>query len=315
LVKLQIPTPTYSHKEDILPSLKILKSGLFSTIQDQGRRGFMHLGVTQSGAMDMYAYRWGQKLLGNERQNALEIMVGLRLEVLGDTMISVCGADLGFEINGVRKAIWQSFFVQKGDVLDFPQRISGQRAYLSVKEGFALKKTYGSYATTLKEVIGFVLKKGDALDYQAFKRSTITRVQKSYIPNYTTPLTLRLLLSYQHSYFSQEAQEKFFASEYEISIESNRMGAKLKGNSIIPRKGGIISEGIAFGSVQIPSDGQPILLLNERQTIGGYPKIGVVLAEDCYRFSQLSVGDKVRFEKVDFDEVRVEMLKFYYPHQ
>lgn len=294
-----------------MQSLKILKSGLFTTIQDQGRKGSMHLGITQSGAMDMYAYRWGQRLLGNERQNALEVMVGLRVEVLGDTMISVCGADLGFEINGVRKAIWQSFFVQKGDVLDFPKRISGQRAYLSVKEGFSLKKTYGSYATTLKEDIGSVLKRGDILEYESFSRSEIVRLQKSYIPNYTRPLVLRLLLSYQDNYFSQEAQEKFFASEYEISIESNRMGAKLKGNNIIPNKAGIISEGIAFGSVQIPSDGQPILLLKERQTIGGYPKIGVVLAQDCYRFSQLSVGDTVRFENIGFEKAREVALSFY----
>jgi len=298
-----------------LQGFKILKSGLFTTIQDQGRRGFMHLGLTQSGAMDMYAYRWGQRLLGNGRQNALEVMVGLRIEVLGDTMISVCGADLGFELNGVNKVIWQTFFVQKGDILDFPQRILGQRAYLSVKEGFSMDKTYGSYATTFKDEIGFVLKRGDILAYESFSQDANKRLQEKYIPNYNTPLLLRLYLSYQHRYFSQEEQEKFFASEYEITMESNRMGAKLKGASIRPSKGGIISEGIAFGSVQIPNDGQPILLLKERQTIGGYPKIGVVLAQDCYRFSQLAIGDKVRFEEISFNEARVEMLRFYSPPQ
>ncbi|HHH50135.1 MAG TPA: biotin-dependent carboxyltransferase family protein [Saprospiraceae bacterium] len=292
-------------------SFKIISSGIFTTIQDQGRYGYNHLGITHSGAMDEYAYLWGQKLLDNKNCNALEVMVGLKLEVQKATTVSVYGADLSFTINGISKPIWQSYFVQKGDILSFPKRVSGQRAYLAVKNGFLLKKTYGSYATTLKENIGSKIEKNDILVFNTYAINEIKRVKKAFISNYPKTLTLRLLPSYQNDYFSQEEQEKFFNSEYEITIESNRMGAKLKGSSMKPKQGGIISEGIAFGSVQIPQDGQPILLLKERQTIGGYPKIGTVLAIDCFRFSQLAVGDKIRFEKISLELAREKMLKFY----
>ena len=285
-----------------LKGFKVLHAGLFTTIQDQGRNGYTHLGITQSGAMDEYAYLWGQKLLNNNNKNALEVMVGLKLEVLTPTSVSICGADLSFQINGISKKIWQTHYVLQGDVLSFPKRVLGQRAYLTVKEGFHAKKHYNSYATTLKENIGSKIQKDDILEFDSFPKTHIKHVQKKYIPNYNKPLVLRLLPSYQNDYFSQVEQEKFFNAEYEITIESNRMGAKLKGESITPIKGGIISEGIAFGSVQIPQDGQPILLLKERQTIGGYPKIGTVLAVDCFRFSQLNVGDSIRFKKASLKE-------------
>ena len=297
-------------------SFKIISSGIFTTLQDQGRYGYNHLGITHSGVMDEYAYLWGQKLLGNKSHNALEVMVGLKLEATDSMVISVCGADLNFQINGVSQSIWQTHNIQKGDVLSFLKRLSGQRAYLAVKGGFISEKKYGSYATTLKENIGSKVNRGDILETEtlvpnnggkAFRFRTV----QEFIPKYTKTLTLRLLPSYQNDYFSIEEQEKFFNSEYVITMESNRMGAKLKGMVITPSKGGIISDGIAFGSVQIPQDGQPILLLKERQTIGGYPKIGSVLAIDCFKFSQLAVGDKVRFEKIDWEEAREKMLKFY----
>ncbi len=293
-----------------LYGFKVLSTGIFSTIQDQGRKGFKHLGRTESGAMDEYAYLWSQKLLNNQNTNAIEIMVGLKLEATASTSISICGADLGFQINGEVKAIWQTHNIRKGDVLSFPKRISGQRAYLTVKGGFVLEKTYESYATTLKESIGSKLQRGDFLEFTSSAHGEIRRVQKAFIPSYPKHLTLRLLLSYQEDYFSKEEQEKFFNSTYEITLESDRMGTKLKGQTITPRATGIISEGIAFGSVQIPKDGQPILLLKERQTIGGYPKIGTVLAIDCYKFSQLAVGDSVSFEKIDLENAREKMLNF-----
>jgi len=297
-------------------SFKIISSGIFTTLQDQGRYGYNHLGITHSGAMDEYAYLWSQKLLNNKNGNALEVMVGLKIEVQKATTIAVCGADLNFTINGMSKKIWQTHRVQIGDILSFPKRVSGQRAYLAVKEGFQAQKHYESYSSTLKENIGSKVKKRDILETETSVpnnggRAFRFRTVQEFIPNYSETLTLRLLPSYQNDYFSKEEQEKFFNNEYEITIESDRMGAKLKGEKITPKQGGIISEGIAFGSVQIPQDGQPILLLKERQTIGGYPKIGTVLAIDCFRFSQLAMGDKIRFEKIDLKSAREKMLKFY----
>lgn len=292
-----------------LKGFKVIDAGLLSMVQDQGRYGQTHLGITQSGAMDEYAYLWSQKLLRNQHCNALEVMVGLKLEVLTPTMIAISGADLDFQINGISQKNWQTHYVNKGDILSFPKRISGQRAYLSVKEGFILKKKYNSYATSLKENSDAKVKRGDILHFRTSPQTYTQRLQTQYIPNYNTSLTLRLFPCYQNNYFSQEEQERFFSSNYEITLETNRMGAKLKGRSIRPMQGDIVSEGIAFGAVQIPQDGQPILLLKERQTIGGYPKIGTVLAIDCFRFSQLGVGSMVRFEKISLEVVKQKSMK------
>jgi biotin-dependent carboxylase-like uncharacterized protein len=253
---------------------------------------------------------WTQKLLNQQNINALEVMVGLKLEVTTSTIISICGADLSFQINGKSKPIWQTHNIKKGDILSFLKRRRGQRAYLAIKGGFVLEKAYGSYATTIKENISSKLKRGNFLKFKSSTHGEIRRVQKAFIPSYPKHLKLRLLLSYQEDYFSKEEQEKFFNSTYEITLQSDRMGAKLKGQTITPKATGIISEGIAFGSVQIPKDGQPILLLKERQTIGGYPKIGTVLAIDCYKFSQLAVADTVSFEKINLESTREKMLKF-----
>jgi len=293
-----------------LKGFKVLHGGIFSTIQDQGRFGYTHLGMTHSGAMDQYAYRIGQKLLNNQNVTAIEVMVGLKLEVQVTTTISITGADLNFKINGILYPIWQTHYVKEGDILSFDKRVSGQRAYLSSKDGFHITKHYGSYSTTLKESFGKKLEKDDVLPCASTKVIHTKRLKSELIPDYNQPLTLRLLPSYQNHYFSKEEQEKFFSSEYEITMESNRMGAKLKGEAILTKKTNIISEGIAFGSVQIPKDGQPILLLNERQTIGGYPKIGTVLGIDCYRFSQCAVGQKVRFEAIEIDLTREKTTNF-----
>jgi len=297
-----------------LKGFKILHGGLFSTIQDQGRFGYTHLGMTQSGAMDQYAYKIGQKLLNNHIANAIEIMVGLKLEVQTTTSIAITGADLNFKINGILYPSWQTYAVKEGDLLSFDRRISGQRAYLAVEGGFHVPKHYGSYSTTLKEGFGKKLEKNDILPCESTKVIHTKRLKSELIPDYNQPLTLRLLPSYQNHYFSKEEQEKFFSSEYEITMESNRMGAKLKGEAILTEKTNIISEGIAFGSVQIPKDGQPILLLNERQTIGGYPKIGTVLGIDCYRFSQLNIRAKVRFRQVNFTHIQEKLFTILKPY-
>jgi biotin-dependent carboxylase-like uncharacterized protein len=294
-----------------LMSFKILQGGIFTTIQDLGRYGYTHLGITNSGAMDEYAYLWSQKLLDNKNCNALEVMVGLKLKATLSTEIAVTGADLDFRINGVKKPIWQTHYIKSGDILSFDKRVSGQRAYLAVKEGFTIEKKYNSYSTTLKENIGFRLKRGDIIPFYSYRPTYEKRVQKKYIPKYNNSLTLRVLLCYQDDYFSQEQKERFFSSEYKITLQSDRMGFKLKGESITPTKGGIISEAIAFGSIQIPKDGQPIILLKERQTIGGYPKIGTVLSVDCFRLSQLPIGSKVRFEEIRIEEAQVKILNFY----
>lgn len=291
---------------------EIFNGGLFTTVQDLGRFGFMHLGVTHSGAMDENAYRWSQKLLNNQDNNALEIMAGLKLKATSATQIALCGADLDFKLNGVSQPVWQTHGIQAGDILSFEKRISGQRAYLAVKDGFKIVKKYGSYSTTLREGIGSRLQKGDVLPFDSYdNNNTIYRVKSAYRPGYQQRLTLRILLSCQEDYFTPKEKEKFFNSSYEVTLQSDRMGYKLKGPPVTPTQDGIISEAIAFGSVQIPKDGQPIILLKESQTIGGYPKIGTVLPIDCFKLAQAAIGSSVKFEAIGIAEAQVEMREFY----
>ncbi len=291
---------------------KVLSSGIFTTVQDLGRQGYTHLGITPSGTMDEYSYRWSQKLLGDEDGNTLEILLsGLKLQATAPTTISITGADLDFCINGNSQPTWQTYQIQTNDILTFEHKRSGMRAYLAVKGGFDVPKYEESYATTLKEYKGKKLENGDILPFTPNTSMQKIRVPQRYIPTYTNHLTLRIVLSYQHDYFTDAQKETFFSSTYTLTPDMNRMGYKLQGEPIIPSKGGIISEGITYGAVQIPPEGQPIILLKERQTIGGYPKIGSVLPVDCFKLAQMSIGSNVKFEVIGVDEGQEVMREFY----
>ena len=291
---------------------KVLHGGVFTTVQDLGRDGYTHLGITPSGAMDEYAYRWSQKLLDNKDGNALEILLsGLKLQATAPTTIGVCGADLNFQINGISQPIWQTHNIQADDILTFKKRVSGMRAYLAVKGGFNVQKFEGSFSTTLKEQKGSQLKMGDTLPYESTTNSEVKRVSEKHIPNYPTHLNIHLVLGYQHKNFSKEEKEKFFSSTYTLTPEMSRMGYKLQGKVINTSEQGIISEGISFGAVQIPPDGQPIILLKERQTIGGYPKMGSVLPRDCFMLAQMSIVSTVSFELISVEKSQELMKEFY----
>lgn len=283
-------------------AFEVINPGLFACIQDAGRHGFMHQGVTPSGALDMHAFRWALQLLGEEDGNAIEAMVGLKLRILQETTIAVTGADLDARVDGVPVEIWRSFPLKAGQVLSFEKRIDGMRTYIAVKGGFDLPRVKGSVACTLHEGVGAVLKKGDRLSFMPKITHQYRHLRAGAVPRYDQEITtLRLLPTYQYNDFSDKAKDIFFSSVYKVTLQSDRMGYRLQGESVEGTGREILSEAIALGSVQIPNDGQPIVLLVQRQTIGGYPKMGVVLAEDCYRLAQLGTGAKVRFETVSLD--------------
>ncbi|MFT7879093.1 MAG: biotin-dependent carboxyltransferase family protein [Sulfurimonas sp.] len=295
-----------------MSGFEVLHGGILTSVQDKGRDGHTHCGITPSGAMDEYAYLWSQKLLDNHGGNALEILLsGLKLKATAPTTISVCGADLGFHINGSPLPIWQTHQVYPGDILTFEHKKKGMRAYLAVKGGFEVPVFEGSCATTLKENKGKKLEKGDILPFSPSTSREIRRVADKFLPRYPDTLTLRIILSAQHHYFTEKQQEEFFTHRYTITPQISRMGYKLQGEAMVPSTGGIISEGITFGAIQIPPDGQPIILLKERQTIGGYPKIGSLLPIDCFRLAQLPIGAKVTFEPIKIEEAQKEMRAFY----
>lgn len=296
---------------------KVIKSGFLTLIEDAGRFGFSAIGLTSSGVMDDYAYNCVNKLLENDKNtNVLEItFVGLKLQSTINTVICVCGADMGLKINGRERSLWKTLQIKKDDIIEFSKHISGQRVYLGVKGGFFVNKEFNSNSTTLREKIGGInggkIVDGLFLPCAPDELELNNKLLKMLIPTYESSLTLRVILGYQEAYFSKEEKDKFFNSTYTITNQFDRMGCKLKGVSITPKFGGIISEAISFGAIQIPNNGQPIILLKERQTIGGYPKIGSVLPIDCFKLAQMRPNMKINFEEISLNKAQDILKKFY----
>lgn len=299
-----------------MKGFKVIKSGLLTLLEDKGRFGFSHIGITDSGVMDDYAYNCVNKLLNNDKDtNVLEItFVGLKLEATLKSVICVCGADMGLQINKKEVPLWKTIQVKQGDIIEFTHHNSGQRAYLGVKGGFIINKEFNSNSTTLREHIGGIegnrIKNEQFLRCMPYENKLSNMLLPSLIPTYEKQLTLRVVLGYQENYFSKEDKYKFFNQTYTITNEFNRMGCKLNGDTINGTIRDIISEPISFGAIQIPNDGQPIILLKERQTIGGYPKIGSVLPIDCYKLAQMQPKMKIQFKKISLSQAQEKLKKF-----
>ena len=298
-------------------SLKLLNNPFFVTIQDRGRFSYSHIGVTNSGVMDEYAYFIANKLLKNPLDtNILEIgCSNVIFKVNKNTTISITGAFCEFFINDKPKELWQSYEVKKNDILKISKIINGNWVYLAVFGGFNIEKEFGSNSTSIKENLGGLhgnrLKIGDILPFCKTEKLDKTFLKKEFIPEYKNELVLRVILSYQYKNFPEDEIVKFFSSDYLVTKDFNRMAFKLQGNKINCDIDGIISEAIAFGSIQIPKDGQPIILLKERQTIGGYPKIGTLINIDCFRLSQAKIGTKIKFQEISYNEALLKTKEFY----
>jgi biotin-dependent carboxylase-like uncharacterized protein len=292
--------------------LIVTNAGVLSLIQDAGRYGAFNLGLTNGGPADSLAFYWANRLCGNAlNSTAIEISLGgLQLTAQIDCVVAITGAPMPLTINGQPKDLWQSFLVKAGDTIHLGFTPLGVRCYLAVAGGFDIKPIFGSTATVCRESIGGIsggkLLDNDVLPCQAVSKSANKLPQLKLAeheqPKYSNDVLLHTVLSYQQQYFSSIEKRLFFSSEYEISKHWDRMGYRLQGRAIKADITGILSEGICYGAVQIPADGQPIVLLNDRQTIGGYPKIGAVISQDCAKLSQCRQGDKVRFEAISMSE-------------
>ncbi|TWX71975.1 biotin-dependent carboxyltransferase [Colwellia demingiae] len=290
----------------------VTNAGVLSLIQDAGRYGAFNLGLTNGGPADSLAFYWANKLCGNEpNSTAIEISLGgLELTAQVDCVIAVTGAPMPLSINGQPKALWRSFLVKAGDTISLGFTPLGVRCYLAVVGGFDIKPSFGSTATVCRESVGGIrgdkLVDNDILPCQAVSKSA-NKLKKLMLPEHEQPqyaneVLLHTVLSYQQAHFSNIEKRLLFSSEYQISKHWDRMGYRLQGRAIKADVDGILSEGICYGAVQVPADGQPIVLLNDRQTIGGYPKIGAVISQDCAKLSQLRQGDKVRFEPISMSQ-------------
>lgn len=297
--------------------IEIITPGILTTVQDFGRVGVMKNGFTQNGAMDRYSMTVANRLCGNcDSAPVLEMTVlGVTARFTQDTVVCVSGADFGAKINDKPIKRNKAYKINKGDILSMGAAKSGMRAYLAVAGGIVGEYVFGSASTNLKFAFGGhfgkKLQSGDVLSIGtgAFP---LGEIDKWEIPEseYSKDAQLRVVLGPQNEMFTYEDIRLFLSQEYEVTAQSDRMGIRLSGEPLKSKNGmDIISDGIVFGSVQVPNSGEPIILMADHQTTGGYAKIATVISVDLPRASQLSVGNTVRFKSVTVEEAEQEAKK------
>lgn len=286
--------------------IAVVKPGWFTTVQDLGRYGYQQYGVPVSGAMDRFASTVANRLVGNPDNAALlEITLkGPELLFEREAVICIAGADLSPSVNGIDVPLWKSFVVNSGNRLAFGARRAGSRGYIAIAGGVNVPLVLGSRSThAYSQTGGFngrPLAQGDILHgghpFPHTSRSIGRHLPERLRPVYGNVATLRIIPGPQRSYFLESVVKVLTDSTYTVSSHSDRMGYRLAGPRLPHAKPAhFISDCTALGALQVPSDEQPILLMADRQTTGGYPKIGVVISADLHLAAQLAPGDTVEF--------------------
>lgn len=300
-------------------SIRIIKSGMLSTIQDMGRFGVMKDGFTQSGAMDAYSMKIANRLVGNMLNCAvLEMtMTGIAAEFTESCIIALSGGNFGAKINDKPIRTNKAYKINAGDFLSMGFAGTGIRAYLAVSGGFDVEMVMGSRSTNLKSAIGGLegraLIAGDILKTGSdnFKIED-SDIEKWELPEnqYSNKIVVNAVPGPQDYMFTEEDINTFFNSEYEVTNQADRMGIRLEGKPLTGKNGmDIISDGIVFGSVQIPQNGKPIILMADHQTTGGYAKIATVISTDLPLLAQAKPKDKIRFKKVTVKQAEAAARK------
>ncbi|MDR0760999.1 MAG: biotin-dependent carboxyltransferase family protein [Treponema sp.] len=301
-------------------AIKIIDPGMTALVEDLGRYGYQRYGVSVSGAMDEYAARVANFLTGNDASAAvIEITLkGISVEFLDEALFAVTGGDCAYTLNGKPLALWQSCRAKPGDILAGGFCTGGLRNYLSVSGGIDVPEIMGSRSTNLRGKFGGfqgrALKKGDVLPVGGGvlpANRPERELKKAYIPRYDPEIQVRVIMGPQDDAFTEAGKKTFLNSPYKVSFDSDRMGIRLAGEKIEHVKAAdIISDGIAFGSVQVPGDGLPIIMLAERQTTGGYCKIAAVISADRSKLAQARPKTAVHFREAGVEE-SLEALKEY----
>jgi antagonist of KipI len=287
--------------------IRVIKPGWFTTVQDLGRHGYQQYGVPVGGAMDRHAFVLANRLVGNpDRDAALELTLkGPDLLFEQETVMAITGADLMPVLNGTVVPTWTSLQVPAGSRLAFGARRRGTRGYLAIAGGIDVPVIMGSRSTHVSSrtggLQGRALLAGDVLVAGVPSRdmdSVIGRaVPERLRPRYATTALLRVLPGPQDDCFADGALELLTSHPYRLSSRSDRMGYRLEGPTLAHTgTGPWLSDGTAMGALQVPPDGQPILLMADRQTTGGYPKLAVVISADLHLAAQLMPGDTITFE-------------------
>ncbi|MDF2671022.1 MAG: hypothetical protein K0R67_3328 [Paenibacillus sp.] len=315
-------------------TIHVHKPGLLTTLQDSGRFGYQKYGVIVSGAMDSFAHKTANLLVGNEETEAtIEItVIGPALYFDAPALISICGSDLSPKIDGMAVPLWRPVYLKAGTLLQFGSSCEGCRCYLAVSGGLDVPKQMNSYSTYLRAGLGGfhgrALKETDQLQIKpvtALGEKMAVRISSnmdeasfgsvgwhiSYelMPAYDANPEIRVIPGAQYALFESASLEDLFTTEFKVLPQSDRMGYRLKGRPLqmLERKE-MLSEPVTFGTVQVPPDGNPIVLMADRQTTGGYPKVAQVISADLPLLAQAQIGSRVRFKLVDLQEAQETQL-------
>lgn len=289
----------------------IQEPGLFTTVQDEGRYGYQQFGVTPSGPMDARSFHIANLLVGNNLgEGALEMTFqGPTMKFEEANVVAVTGADMKPTLNGKPVPMYEAFVVEKDDVLKFQFAMNGSRGYVAFAGGLDIPLLMESKSTLASKGLGGVdgrkLQKEDHIGFTAPKKELphmeSRKVTKPEFPN--KEVVLRVIRGPQNDCFSEEEIRRFFWYGFKVTNEFDRMGCRLERSEPVKhlQDGNIISDGIACGSIQVPTNGQPIIMLADRQTVGGYTKIGTVISVDLSKLAQAKPGMDVRFVEVSLE--------------
>ena len=298
-----------------MTTLRITNPGLLTTVQDLGRSGLGRYGVPPSGSMDPFASRVANRLVGNADSDALlEITASGEVEFLRQVPFAIAGGDLSASLSGSPVENWTSGVAASGDRLSFGPRRQGARAYLAVAGGLVVPEVLGSRATDLESRIGGLsgrpLRAGDTLEAgphgRVLRRSAPAAVRSVY----RDPFVLRFIPAESApSGAGATLLAGFTSATLHVSAKISRMGYRLEGELASTPRGEMLSEPIPPGTIQLPAGGAPILLMADRPTVGGYPRLGSVIGADLSRAAQLFTGHAVRFVPVALAESRAALLE------
>jgi antagonist of KipI len=298
--------------------IRILEPGALTTVQDLGRPGHLRYGIPPSGPMDRTAFIVANRLVGNADGAAgLECTVlGPRFEAQTPCAIAVTGAAMPVTVNGAEAPAWTTLLVKPGDVVKLGPARAGVRAYVAFSGGVDVPLALGSRATYLRGRLGGLagraLRKDDRLAVFAAPCPAVRRARAGVSASPDPAPEIRVVLGPQADRFTGEGIATLLGNDYEMLPQSDRMGARLRGPRIAHTRGhDIISDGIALGSIQVPGDGQPIALLVDRQSTGGYTKIATVCSVDIGRLGQVKPGHRLRFRAIDLAEAHQALRQWH----
>lgn len=287
--------------------LHFLKSGLQTTIQDLGRYGAQDLGIPINGTMDKTSAKLANRLVGNDADSpVLEItLLGPKIQFEGQCQIAITGANLSAELNGNPIPQFKTININHGDVLNFGKPITGCRAYLAINGKWDIQSWLGSYSAsatnTTQTTPDSTIVKDQIVEIICGKEQSVISIPHNESPSLSTEIPIKVYPGPEFDEFSTIEKESFFAESHTIGQDSNRMGYRLREvlDGYVQKKE-VISSGVIPGTIQITNSGQPIILMADAQTTGGYPRIANVSSTDLDRLAQFKPGDKIRFEPLEF---------------